>query len=561
MTTVSFETLESLMTSMADIIKDSEPEKASIDLENATSTCVDVLRSCLGGQYLDIRTAGQKLHTCSLVVQMLSLALLSYAQGHTGELHPAFLKQPLTKIKLQGSLVSDISIFAELRPLACMRSMIGGDVLVFKIASRPQATPSASTSPAYLYATCAEIVDTWGPAHVIRSPKSSDSMEIYGLMIGGGLIKSSNSLPSGLDLFHWYQDDEGLGAEPKPFSYQEAILVGAVTVNPACPLDAQGSRRLSEKFLQNLGTARDTWVPHEIPLMLQGGNFAVAQVGLTYQKHAGRTLKKELLDRWNDFEDIRLFDLPWGLQLSLCTGVARRVRLRELIEEPVIRFIDSLHVDGWTALKPTALTGLRSNDFLQWCNGLEDDERVCLRSVFSKLLKLFEHTGFDTNGNTFGVLWPEQSNPYLGIKISPVNSQLWYRMLKDSECCATFAIVTSLCLETSKHKCQKKRELLWHQGGTVLSTSVCPALPTLLPAIQTTANLSRWQLEHKEQYWIGRCGGDVWVRVRKEPNRATELQLMRRFRNFPFYLFRNQVLREKPDVNFHTEEVFVLTGS
>ncbi|OAL40002.1 hypothetical protein AYO20_00915 [Fonsecaea nubica] len=560
MATVSFETLKSLMTSMADM-NDSELEKASIGLGNATSTCVDVLRGCLGGQYPNIRTAGQKLHTCSLVVQMLSLALLSYAQGHTGELHPMFLKQPLTKIRLQGSLVGGISIFAELRPLACMRPMIGGDVLVFKIASRLQATPSASTSPAYLYATCAEIVDTWGPAHVIRSPESSDSMEIYGLMIGGGLIKSSHSLPTGLDLFHWYHDDEGLGAEPEPFSYQETILVGAVTVNPACPLDAQRSRRRSEKFLQDLGTARDTWIPHEIPLILQGGNFAVAQVGLTYQKLAGRTLKKELLDRWNAFEDIRLFDLPWGLQLSLCTGVARRVRLRDLIEEPVIRFIDSLHVDGWTALKPTALTGLRSNDFLQWCDGLKDDERVCLRSVFSKLLKLFEHTGFDTSGNNFGVLWPEESNPYLGIKISPVNSQLWYRMLKDSECCATFAIVTSLCLETSEHKCQKKRELLWHQGGTVLSTSVCPALPSLLPAIQTPANLSGWQLEHKEQYWIGRCGGEVWVRVRKEPNRATELQLMRRFRNFPFYLFRNQVLREKPDVNFHTEEVFVLTGS
>ena len=90
-------------------------------LSNCVAISVDTLETLFGNQRsLPPSTDDQKLHICALTVQMLCLALVLYAQGHTGELHPIFLKSPLIEVTLERSLMNQPCIVADLRELACM---------------------------------------------------------------------------------------------------------------------------------------------------------------------------------------------------------------------------------------------------------------------------------------------------------------------------------------------------------------------------------------------------------------------------------------------------------
>src|SRR5258708_5383534 len=76
-------------------------------LSNYVTISIGILETLFGNQRsLPSSTDDQKLHVCALAVQMLCLALVLYAQGHTGELHPIFLKSPLIEVTLEGSLTN-----------------------------------------------------------------------------------------------------------------------------------------------------------------------------------------------------------------------------------------------------------------------------------------------------------------------------------------------------------------------------------------------------------------------------------------------------------------------
>lgn len=325
---------------------------------------------------------------------MLSLALALYAQGHCGEFSPIFLKDPLIKVNLKETLTGQTMISASQANLACMGPMIGGKVFVFTAASPSVHDPLRQNMKYYLSASCEDIIDIWGPGYLIKDPKEPVIGKVHAVGIGGGFISLRNCPSQKNHHFHWSRENDHLNSGLEPFDYKKTILIGAITINTACPLDIARSRILSEGLLENLGCEPDSWVQNQRQLMIQGGNFVVTQIGLSYQKQAGRNLKAVLLDQWQSLEDIRLFDLPWGLQVSLCTGVARRVRLWELIEEPLLHFIDNFDVSGWTELKETPSSALKNNDFLPWFQGLSKENKVCIKIVLGKLLHMFAKTGF-----------------------------------------------------------------------------------------------------------------------------------------------------------------------
>ncbi|KAI1125855.1 hypothetical protein F5Y10DRAFT_294334 [Nemania abortiva] len=335
----------------------------------------------------------------------------------------------------------------------------------------------------------------------------------------------------------------------------------SVSTNTTCPLDSGKCRQRSGSYLCSLGTAPDYWALTEIQSILQAGNYVQLQVGTTITKQTGIPLKRVLLDRWTREQNLSLFEEPWGLQVSLCTGVARRVPLRVLIEEPLFRYIDNLNIDGWKKLEVEARDAIRGqHGFIKWTQKLDEDERRCMQTIFGKLLYLLKDTGFDRSGKHLSILWPHESDARFCVRIRP-EDQLWCSMLKDSEWCATFAVATPLCLETREHKCRKTVAAAWC-GGKMLSTVVCPNLSGTLPcAIQTTAAEAKWQLENKERYWIGKCGGDVLLVVHKLPSSVTVLEVKRNRLPGPLAsrVWGDRLLMERPDTAFQeAEEVFVL---
>ncbi|KAK4206318.1 hypothetical protein QBC37DRAFT_244816, partial [Rhypophila decipiens] len=84
--------------------------------------------------------------------------------------------------------------------------------------------------------------------------------------------------------------------------------------------------------LESLGPYSTGWERTEKQYGMQAGNYIILQANLTWHKRRGQTLKHHRLQQEDDSLIGFLEDL-WGVQVSFCTGVARRVPLREMIAD------------------------------------------------------------------------------------------------------------------------------------------------------------------------------------------------------------------------------------
>jgi hypothetical protein len=128
--------------------------------------------------------AGSLSHWTSLATQFLALGLLSYAQAHGGPIHPFFLDTPLQTISLLGSGKSDLgtppTLTCYLVELTCMGEMVGKPVLTFDWLSSAVIPPGTASAPERMdkgsaknmLASPADILDTWGPGHMVASAAS-----------------------------------------------------------------------------------------------------------------------------------------------------------------------------------------------------------------------------------------------------------------------------------------------------------------------------------------------------------------------------------------------------
>lgn len=155
-------------------------------------------------------------------------------------------------------------------------------------------------------------------------------------------------------------------------------------------------------------------------------------------------------------KDLRILNCPWGLELSLCTGIARRVTLRSLLYGEVLRYL-ALSLPGeWNniALLMTSLAEMTSDEFEKMLEG-EVLKNTKKRETLCKAVELFilamESTGVQNDGHTLVLWWPERGVPApRGLHITKAQysgKNPWIPMIKDGEHCAVFGLATSRCLQ------------------------------------------------------------------------------------------------------------------
>ena len=362
-----------------------------------------------------------------------------------------------------------------------------------------------------------------------------------------------------MPVFHWspkYGSYEELRSQPT-FSCWDWLRIGAITTNMNCPLRPDKSREQSQDRLSNLGTEADFWELSERQVALQAGYYTLLQVGNTYARKLGRTIKQQIIEEWSMFPNIHTLNALWGLQVSLCTGIAKRVSLLHLIQDSLLVHVEPLKHDQWHNMLPKAKAAFQGSiNIDHWIKGLDAEEKVCLIATITYILGLLRHTGLNREGTSLSVLWPHPSNISYGIKVPCDKRTFWARMMQDTDSCATFAAVTSLCFEGNNHNCRNMSAPPWLEDTVFLSTAVCRNITATTLAPKT---LDPWRLEEGKRYWIGRAGGDCWVLVRR--NSKGEPQLFIRINRFPkvlsHSLWKLDVLRERPDTTFVAEEVIV----
>jgi hypothetical protein len=253
----------------------------------------------------------------------------------------------LESIVLEGSYApTSPKLVAEFeyRKLGCMSGLVGDKVLVLKLSPRTSAElerqrtslrRSDKDGTGLLVGSIEDIIDAWGPGVLMSDPDTPYGERVHSVLIGGGRIalhtlKDFNERSHDEPLYHWGPVRDPV-FDTNTFNIRERLRIGAISIQSSCPLDPKKSRKASEFYLDNLGTEADYWSLAQRQLMFQGGQYVGLQVGNVYSKLKGRSLKTTMLDMWRVMPDFRILLQPWGLQVSLCTGVARRVPLKSLM--------------------------------------------------------------------------------------------------------------------------------------------------------------------------------------------------------------------------------------
>jgi hypothetical protein len=511
-------------------------------------------------------TLAHTRHICSLAVQFLCLGFLSYSRAHSGAIRPFFLDCPLEHIVLLGASndASSLNIDVGLQELTCMGDMIKDLVVVFRRLNE-RIEPKCD-----LLASPEDLMDTWGPGQFLTAPAKNGNPKIYAISIGGGTItvdpKSSHGNHwSG----HW---TPGTVSRPfvESFNQHSKILIGtAVTTNEACPVDQHQRWMICSESLENLGTLEGTWDVSERQSGLQGGQFVNFQFNQTWTKTPGNTLKQIQLEL-PDNHLLPFLQSSWGLQVSLCTSVARRVPLRELVADVMPAFVESLFPipQQWESLKTThgILDAFRTQGLQAWLGRLTSELQQLVARIVRYILLTLQYTGIDKRGAHLIIAWIQRNKPFQCFKVPCEKESYWARILADSGDCATFAYITSKCLETEWLKCRGP-QATWNNASALLETAVCRHRPT--DDKMSFPGVVPWVLKHADLYSMGKPDSLLWVRVERlvgnqQPRLHVQWSMIPRGMRFRLDVRkmpkRLQRLRERQAIDAPAEMVVILAG-
>ncbi|RDL41517.1 uncharacterized protein BP5553_01496 [Venustampulla echinocandica] len=415
------------------------------------------------------------LNDCALAAQILSLGVLSYSQAHIGHLSPGFLVGSLQEVHLLGTSPETSShVVTRLRNFTCMKDMVRDPVLVFQIATEGS---SLSDPPVDydLLASPQDLAITWSPTRFITEPNGTN---LYAVEIRGGMI---NFPQTSSTKAHWSPGQNYHGEYGSGFIWDQKILIGGTIINDKCPLDETKSWQhpANYAYVKRLGTSDTRWELREKQVGMQGGQYITLAFNPTYIKQDGVTLKQQqLMLPFNEI-DLAFLNSTCGLQISFCTGVARRVPLRVLLADVMVPFVESRlsKPAHWEELKTKfAIVENFRSDLGQWFDRLSTGLRESAIQIVRSMLGILKDTGIDKNGEELVIAWVRKEDPYLCLRLRCEKTSLWARILADSEDCATFACITPLCIEIEKHKCRGLEVAPWHSVSNLLDTAVCQHL-------------------------------------------------------------------------------------
>ncbi|KAF3197802.1 hypothetical protein TWF679_002637 [Orbilia oligospora] len=447
-------------------------------LSSLRSCLLPILQSTEDNLFRDIphNSPDEILNVLSLTVQFLSLGLLSYNQGHAGPIYPFFLDTPQQKIILTGTNPyqnESHCIALELTNLTCIGDMIGSPVLAFRAYSSVTNALNYKEKGSFdIFATAEDLLDTWGPGDLVIRGVFSPSL--YAIKICGGIISPNTEENS---MFHWSNSTRMNRCMKSPFSPRVKIRVGSpVEINGSCVLDQNECWENSNCVFENLEVHRDHWKTDEKQFGAQAGNYFLLQANRAKHKIPGKTWKQEILEQEPNML-VPYLNCLCGLQVSFCTGVARRVTLGQLIADVFLIFVDRYfteellqdHLDN-------IIHSLQNNTFRVCLKNMCEKIRNTTLSIVQKIVSSLRSTGIDVEKKFLSVAWllPDNEGPIQCLRIlcndkSKTNS--WVHVLADSEDCATFAYISTSCLVTPEVQCQGSSPR-WHSTTPLLETSV-----------------------------------------------------------------------------------------
>jgi hypothetical protein len=386
-------------------------------------------------------------------------------QGHCGSLKPFFLEHEVTGMTLYGlDQDEEYCIHMSSERLACLDGMLDGqNVLAFEFGT---SRDDVSQSYFNVLASADDLIDTWGPGTItFKRNNHNEANGVASLTLRGGVIHARRD-----GSHHWTsfsEFDESAIAEE--WDRAQKIIVGAqIDINPHCIAEEDDHLQTFEGLWRPLGTKQAYWKEQERQLGLQGGQYINIVYNSTWDKVPEVSLKKQLISNLSKkIETIAFLNACCGLQVSACSGLARRVTMRELLSDLLPTFVlrQAPVPLIWHKLVTdfNIIEKLASEDFTDCMIFLfliEEENLECFDGFLRLALDLvmsLELTGLQPVGDEF-VLGFIPNNPaeYLRrVSVPTKGKNLWLKVLRDSETSATFAYMTPKCLQLDGKGCRQ----------------------------------------------------------------------------------------------------------
>jgi hypothetical protein len=388
-------------------------------------------------------TYNASLQLASSLYLVLLLSVVSYQWSHIGPFDEKHMGEYCERFIIRCG--QDILIFRR-EKLACLNSLLKAPVWAFATHSRQ------SSNGLCLSTTLSDLVDLWPPVDITIDEKRFGYVKQ--INFDAGFISSEHSLypedrAKGLRC-HYYTSNDTCPT-PRPFHHSQRLLVGMNDYLHRADCDSfnvEAEPKWGDRC--HLGTKPEYYKPTGKTSGITAGYHVAVNAAKTSTLQEQVSLKGKIVANWSPPTisgtsislsegslKLHYLDLWVGLEISFCTGNARRRRLWDLFDEIGIPST----FDEWAAKAyEQALCGGHATFRETWMANKTLWPQ--LRHIVGTILKDLEQTGVrDQNLQA----WRPSTEIYIQRVKTP-----WANMLVDTEDNATFAIVTQKCLAYHK---------------------------------------------------------------------------------------------------------------
>lgn len=452
------------------------------DMSSKNLRALDVACTEILGSYLKPSHILKVGEFAIISLRVLDLALISHASSHVSDFY-RWISEGTSidqkfQISAQGSSIIDASALSEggslcfsRRTLKCLNGFLCGEKVW--VLHNPNIDAMDPTE-LYLSTTPNAFADVWGPAWEITNAEEPREILRYDLEHGSivplGLIFGSDDhsvkAQPNEELCHWIPNSklEDFNKSPAgtipPQISKPHLLIGAchhsVTPNPEncyCNLTEANDRFISSRYRRIMGSSPVRWATASKTIGTAAGGAGVGAPTIQYshtRKKYGTPVKEALYKRWKnnppELRPWRILLMRFGLQVSICTGNSRKVRLVDLIAgdtmKAYMRTYPSYANESWRETfermldtDPAKLVDYNAGNAL---------ERKAIEQYITDCLDGLVHTGIGSRGNDpFVALWVYHGQPW-EIAV-PRHYYEWTGFAQDCDLACSF-VVLEKCL-------------------------------------------------------------------------------------------------------------------
>lgn len=230
----------------------------------------------------------------------------------------------------------------------------------------------------------------------------------------------------------------------------DKLLIGSLSENHNCTYKLDCLERAVGLRMTPLGTEPSSWCLDTRTLGISAAHMVGISVMGTQKLRPKTTLKQHIYDKMNTSPtraNPQLFNLFLGVEISHCTGNARRIRVRDLFSIKTLQSALTNRFPDWMNTNPglellAALETPYDDSFIElWRSNAEFRPQIA--ELLCCILEVLDKSGI--SGDTFQVGYINHGKECsMSLELCKNN---WANLLQDSERTAVYAIINENCLE------------------------------------------------------------------------------------------------------------------